>query len=283
DGATRGAIPGGELPAARAWLLLVVIGLGFSPDRDSYCYRCLPAVVKRLKGKKPGMEIATLHSWEVTPAEGVALQRQLASRIDVRTPLTRCELVAGADVSYNRHSPVMWAGVVVVRVADGAVVEECGAMEEARFPYVPGLLSFREAPPLLKAFRQLQSEPDVILVDGQGLAHPRRFGLACHLGLWLNRPCAGCAKSVLCGQFREPGKRAGSLSPLVDGDEVIGSVVRTRTGVRPVVVSAGHRIDLPSAVRVVLQTCRGYRLPEPIRQAHRHVNELRRQQGAGRR
>jgi deoxyribonuclease V len=222
------------------------------------------------------MKVRALHSWDLTPTEAVALQRELAGRIDVRTPLTGWELAAGADVSYSRFSDRFYAGVVVVRRSDGKVVERQSAVRRSPFPYVPGLLSFREAPVLLEAFAQLRTEPDVVLFDGHGLAHPRRFGLACHLGLWLDRPALGCAKSLLIGEHRPPGPRKGNLAALKDKGEVIGYALRTREGVRPVYVSAGHKIDLPSAVRVVLACCRGYRLPEATRQAHLHVNALRR-------
>jgi deoxyribonuclease V len=221
------------------------------------------------------MKIHNLHAWDLTPTEAVALQRKLADRIDTRTPLTRCELVAGADISYERFSDVFYAGVVVVRVADGEVIERRSAVKRNPFPYIPGLLSFREAPALLEAFAQIESEPDAIMFDGQGYAHPRRFGLTCHVGLFLEKPCLGCAKSLLTGTFKEPRPRAGSLSPLIDKGEVIGNVVRTKNKVKPVYVSVGHRIDLPSAVRVALQTTRGYRIPEPTRQAHLYVNRLR--------
>jgi deoxyribonuclease V len=223
------------------------------------------------------MRIHALHSWDLEPTAAVALQRQLADRIDTRTPLPHCELLAGADVSYNRFSSRFFAGVVVLRLPDCTVVERKGAVRELPFPYIPGLLSFREAPALLDALAQLQSEPDAIMCDGQGIAHPRRFGIACHLGLWVDRPCFGCAKSLLTGQFKEPASRTGSLSPLMDRKEVIGDVVRTKDNVKPVYVSAGHKIDLPSAVRLTLASCRGYRIPEPTRQAHLYVNELRRE------
>jgi deoxyribonuclease V len=222
------------------------------------------------------MKIHPLHSWDVTTAEAVTLQRELASRVDVSVPLDRYELIAGADVSYDRYSPVVFAAVVVLRVADFTVVETQGAVYKASFPYVPGFLSFREAPALLEAFARVESGPDVVMLDGQGLAHPRRLGLACHVGLWLDRPCLGCAKSRLIGQFQEPARPAGSTSSLIDRGEEIGKVVRTRTGIQPVYVSPGHKINLESAVRVVTQACRGYRIPEPTRQAHLHVNLLRR-------
>jgi deoxyribonuclease V len=227
------------------------------------------------------MRITPLHPWDLEPAKAVTLQRELAGQVDVRTPLTHCELVAGADVSYARFSNRFFAGVVVVRLSDGETVEKQGAVRETPFPYIPGLLSFREAPALLEAFARLETVPDAVMFDGQGIAHPRRLGIASHLGLWLGLPTIGCAKSLLVGKFRDPGLKAGSVSPLVVGGEVVGNVVRTKDAVKPVYVSAGHRIDLPSAVKVVLESCRGYRLPEPTRRAHLYVNELRRAGGAG--
>ncbi len=222
------------------------------------------------------MKIHPLHSWDLTPTQAVALQRELAAQVDTRAPLVRCELVAGADVSYDRFSNIVFAGVVVLRTDDWTIVERQGAVSEAKFPYVPGLLSFRETPALLEAFARVQSEPDAIMLDGHGYSHPRRCGFACHIGLWLDRPCVGCAKTRLVGKYKEPGLRAGAVAPLYDRDEVIGTVVRTKDRVKPVFVSVGHKIDQRSAVEVVLATCRGYRLPEPTRQAHLHVNALRR-------
>jgi deoxyribonuclease V len=222
------------------------------------------------------MVLPSLHSWDLTPREAVALQKQLADKIDTRTPLGRCELVAGADISYNRFSPVFYAAVVVLRVSDVSIVEVQTAVRTTPFPYVPGLLSFREAPALLEAFAKLRHRPDAVMCDGAGYAHPRRFGLACHMGWWLDLPCLGCAKSVLIGTAREPGKKPGATTPLKDGKEVIGRAVRTKFGVKPVYVSVGNKIDLASAVRLVLECCRGYRVPEPTRQAHLHVNAMRR-------
>lgn len=222
------------------------------------------------------MKIKTLHSWDLTPTEAVALQRELAGRVDTRTPLGPCALVAGADISYERFSPVFYAAVVVVRVADGEIVETQTAIRESPFPYVPGLLSFREGPAVLEALAKLKTTPDAVMFDGQGFAHPRRVGLACHMGLWLNLPTLGCAKSLLIGQARAPGPRRGAMTALRDGRETVGKAVRTRDGIKPVYVSAGHRIDLASAARLVLRCCRGYRLPEPTRQAHLCVNALRR-------
>jgi deoxyribonuclease V len=222
------------------------------------------------------MKIHRLHDWDLTPKEAIALQRELAGRVVTDRPLKRCELIAGADVSYARFSSTFYAGVVVVRVADGEVVERRGAVAESPFPYVPGLLSFREAPALLKAFAAVKTIPDAVMCDGQGLAHPRRLGIACHLGLWLEVPTFGCAKSHLCGDYDDPGPEAGASSPLQLSDDVIGEVVRTKARTKPVFVSPGHKLDVASATRWVLASCRGYRVPEPTRQAHLFVNELRR-------
>ncbi len=222
------------------------------------------------------MDIRPLHSWDVTWPEATALQKQLAARVDTAQPLGRCDLVAGADVSYDRFSPVLYAAVVVLKLPGLEVVETRGVRAMAGFPYRTGYLSFREAPPLVEAFARLDHDPDAVVLDGQGLAHPRRFGLACHLGLWLDRPCVGCAKSRLTGRFEEPAAEAGSWTDLKVGDEVVGAVVRTKARVKPLFVSPGHRIDLAGSIDLVLRCCRGYRLPEPTRQAHLLVNALRR-------
>jgi deoxyribonuclease V len=221
------------------------------------------------------MRIRSLHSWDLEPKAAVALQRKLAARVETGPPLSDVELVAGADISYNRFSPTIYAGVVVLRLSNGQVIERSGVVAEATYPYVPGLLTFREAPAVLRAFARLKSKVDAVLFDGQGYAHPRRVGLASHLGLWLNVPCVGCAKSRLIGEFKPPKREAGSSSDLIDKEEVIGRVVRTKTGINPLFVSVGHKIDLESAVRLTLAACGGYRLPEPTRQAHLFVNELR--------
>lgn len=225
------------------------------------------------------MEFSPLHTWDLDATEAVALQRDLAARVDTATPLGPHPLIAAADVSYNRGSDILYAAVVVVRAGTFEVVERSGVVGRATFPYVPGLLSFREAPPLLDAFRKLQARPDVVLCDGQGIAHPRRLGIASHLGLWLGIPTVGCAKSLLCGTYDEPGPTRGDRSPLVHRKEVVGAVVRTRDRVSPLYVSPGHLCDLESAVALVLETSVKYRLPVPARLAHEYVNELRRQGG----
>ncbi|HLW68762.1 MAG TPA: deoxyribonuclease V [Gemmataceae bacterium] len=222
------------------------------------------------------MHIKRLHRWNVTPKEAVQLQRKMASRIDAQVPLTCMELVAGADISYDLATQKTYATVLLFRLADDQVIETQDVILETKFPYVSGLLTFREAPALLKAFAKLKNTPDVVMIDGQGIAHPRRIGLASNVGLWLDLPTIGCAKSRLIGTFKAPAKQAGSLSPLMDKEEQVGYVVRTRENVNPVFVSVGHKIDLASAVRVVLACCRGYRIPEPTRLADIRVDELRR-------
>jgi deoxyribonuclease V len=221
-----------------------------------------------------------LHRWDLTPAEARELQRTLAGRVDATTTLGPVTRLAAADVSFDRGSPVVFAAVVVIDVATGRLLDSAGAVAPALFPYVPGLLSFREAPAVLAAFEKLSVEPDAVLCDGQGIAHPRRLGLASHIGLWLDRPTIGCAKSRLCGTHEEVGPSRGSTTPLIDGDEVIGRVVRTRRNVKPLYVSPGHRCDIDSAVRLVLEQVGKYRLPEPARMAHEVVNAMRRRAAA---
>jgi deoxyribonuclease V len=222
------------------------------------------------------MKVSRLHSWDVTPKEAVALQRQLAGRIDRTRPLGKCDLIAGCDVSCERFGKVIVAGVVLWRACDNSVHERRSVLMNMDFPYVPGLLTFREAPAIIAAFRKLRATPDVVFVDGQGVAHPRRIGLAAHVGLWLGLPTVGCAKTRLCGTFDPPGAKAGAQSPLVDHDEVVGAVVRTKPRANPLFVSTGNMIDPASAVKAVLSAVRGYRLPQPIRLAHDYVNEERR-------
>jgi deoxyribonuclease V len=191
----------------------------------------------------------------------------------LRGPL---RLVAGADASWDRGSPVLFAAVVVLALPGLEAVESVGVRARARFPYVPGYLSFRELPAVLAAFARLRSTPDLIVYGGHGRAHPRRFGIASHLGVVLDLPTLGCAKSPLVGSFREPGARRGSHAPLLDAGERIGSALRTREGAKPVFVSVGHRITLADARRLALRLSPRFRLPEPIRAAHAAVNALRR-------
>lgn len=196
------------------------------------------------------------------------MQRELASQVRIEPFVGEVNLVAGADVSAQRGRGPARAALMVLSFPELTPVEVAVVEGEVSFPYIPGLLSFREAPLVVEAFARLQARPQLLLVDGQGLAHPRRFGLACHLGLLLDLPTIGCAKSRLVGQHDEVGPQAGQWAPLRDGDEVIGAALRTKAGVKPVYVSVGHRVDLEGALGWVLRLCRGFRLPEPLRQAH---------------
>lgn len=221
------------------------------------------------------MDVPHLHDWPTTEAEAVALQAALAPRVDISPALDRFEFVAGCDIAYHLTEPRLFAAVVVLRAADLAPVEERVVALEVKFPYIPGLLSFREIPALLTAFAELRQPPDVVMLDGQGVAHPRRFGLACHLGLWLNRPCVGCAKSWLAGEYGDPGPAAGDAAPLRIGGAEVGAVVRSAAGAKPVYVSPGHLLDVRSATAAVRATLSGYRHPAPTRAAHVAANRAR--------
>ncbi|MFQ5490010.1 MAG: deoxyribonuclease V [Phycisphaerae bacterium] len=207
------------------------------------------------------------HRWNVSPVRAAALQRELAPSIIARGNVPGARYVAGADLAFTPDQQRCIAGVVVWDLHRQEVVEQRTAVRKVNFPYVPGLLSFREAPALLAAIGKLAIEPDAYIFDGQGYAHPRRFGLACHVGLLIDRPSAGCAKSRLIGHHAEPGRRRGSMTPLIDKGRPIGTVLRTRDKVKPVYVSLGHRLSLSAAEKLVLACCAGYRLPEPTRLA----------------
>lgn len=221
------------------------------------------------------MDIPRLHPWTVGPAEAVAIQERLRHRVRLRDGRRGFQTVGGLDVSYDRRSPWLFAAIVVLSLPDLRRVEEAAVRTRAEFPYVPGLLSFRESPAGLEAWSRLRRPPDCLLCDGQGYAHPRRFGLACHFGLWVDRPTIGAAKSLLVGEHAEPAPARGSVAEVVYQHEVVGMALRTREGARPVYVSAGHRITLERAVATVLLCSPHFRIPEPIRQAHALVNRLR--------
>ena len=216
-----------------------------------------------------------LHRWDVTPREAARLQGDLRGILRIEPFTGPPRLVAGADVAFSRRDDLVFAAVVLMTWPECNSVATATAVREGTFPYVPGLLSFREGPAVLEAFDRLPALPDLLFFDGQGIAHPRRLGLASHLGLLLDIPSIGCAKSRLCGEHEEPGRERGSTAALTDGGEIVGAVVRTRDGVRPLYVSPGHRMDIPSAVAFTLAACKGFRLPEPTRQAHTLVTRLK--------
>jgi len=196
------------------------------------------------------------------------MQHRLSGRVLRNGGMVRPRYIAGVDVSVSRARGVAMGAVVVLEYPGLRLVEARVIDGEVDFPYVPGLLSFREAPLVLRACQALETTPDLILVDGQGIAHPRRIGLASHLGLFLDTPTIGCAKSRLCGSHEAPGVEPGDYTELVGEHEVIGVVLRTKVGIKPVYVSIGHKIDLPAAIHWVMECCKGYRLPEPLRLAH---------------
>lgn len=211
------------------------------------------------------------HRWDVPEEKAIAIQRRLAGDVSLAWEERTVERVAGIDVGFARGKGQAAAAVLSfphLQLVDSARVEM-----EVSFPYIPGLLAFREGPLVLAALERLSVEPDLLICDGHGLAHPRRMGLATHIGVLLDVPSIGCAKSRLVGAHQEPGPRKGSYAWLYDGGEVIGAVLRTRDGVKPVYVSIGHRIDLERAIEFVLRCCTKYRLPEPIRWAHRLASE----------
>ena len=212
------------------------------------------------------MKYRDLHSWDVTPEEARQFQNELRSQVIQTDRFGTINTVAGVDIGLKQDIAI--ASVVVLSFPELRVVDSVVTESPVRFPYIPGLLSFREIPPLLTAFTALQTEPDLVIVDGQGIAHPRRFGLASHLGLILDKPTIGCAKSRLWGRYEEPDSEQDAYTYLRDKGEVIGAAVRTRANVRVVYVSIGHRISLDSARVWVLACCRGYRLPETTRYAH---------------
>lgn len=207
-----------------------------------------------------------LHNWDVTPEEAIAIQQRLRAMLHDAPPISldSVHTIAGIDASYT---DVGRAAIVVLTYPDLQLVEQVTAVRESVFPYVPGLLSFREGPVVEDAMRKLTTQPDLLMFDGQGYAHPRRMGLASHMGLYLDRPSIGCAKSRLVGRYTEPGPNPGDRSPLVDHGETVGVVLRSKPRTNPLFISPGYKMTLENSLEVVLQSLRGYRLPEPTRLA----------------
>lgn len=219
------------------------------------------------------MQIHPLHRWDVTPQEAVRIQQTLAPHVIYDRPLdlTSIRLVAGVDVSVR--AGISRAAVVVMHFPALTVVETVTAAQPTPFPYVPGLLSFREGPSLIEAFEKIQHAPDVFIFDGMGRIHPRRIGIAAHMGLWLQRPTIGCGKSHYLGDYAPPGPARGDFSPLTHDGEVLGAVLRTRQNVKPVYISPGHLADIESALALALACATRYRLPEPVRMAHKAAGD----------
>ena len=214
------------------------------------------------------MEIKPLHKWNLSPREAIELQKQLQHEVVAEDKFPEpIKTVAGIDLGFDVKTDASRAVIVVLSFPELELIESAEAILPIQFPYVPGLLSFRETPVAIKALEKLQITPDLILCDGQGLAHPRRFGIACHIGLIANVPTIGVAKSILVGNFENLGETRGSLAPLIHKNEQVGVALRTKDKTQPVYVSVGHRISLETAVRYVLQCTPKYRLPETTRLA----------------
>jgi deoxyribonuclease V len=209
-----------------------------------------------------------LHGWQVTVAEAKEIQRVLADQVIRRNDLEIPKLIAGVDISREDCDGKARGSVVVIDFPGLVPVEQNVAIREIKFPYVPGLLSFREVPLILAACEGLTVTPDLFIADGQGIAHPRRLGLASHLGLVMGTPTIGCAKSILCGRYGDLGEEPGDYAQLFHKGEVIGVALRTKRGVNPIYVSIGHRVDLKTSIQLVMACLRGYRLPQPTRLAH---------------
>jgi deoxyribonuclease V len=215
--------------------------------------------------------------WNLTPREAIREQERLRERVILEDAFGTIRYVAGADLAFDPETDIAFAGVIVYRFPEMEEVERRQARRKLRFPYVPGLLSFREGPVLLGALARLRTEPDLILIDGHGRAHPRRFGIASHIGVLLDKATIGCAKSLLVGEHDEPALKSGSAAPLWFQGERVGEVLRTRDNVRPIYVTIGHRVSLDSAVEFVKRCCDGFRIPKPTREADHYVGQLRRE------
>lgn len=218
-----------------------------------------------------------LHTnWNLTPREAMRFQEELRDRVVLEDRFEKIRTVAGADLAFDPERGEAAAGVIVYSFPELEEVERRMAWRKLRFPYVPGLLSFRESPVLLAAFARLGREPDLIMIDGHGRAHPRLFGIACHVGILFDKPTIGCAKSLLVGEYEEPALSKGSSTPLLYRGVQVGAVLRTRDKVKPIFVTQGHRVTLHTALELVQHCVDGFRIPRPTREADRYVRELRR-------
>lgn len=222
------------------------------------------------------------HNWKVTPGQAVEIQKKLSLQVCQKRPLPEIRIVAGIDAAYSADGKRCIAGVILWDRQEREVIEKHIAVRPLEFPYIPGLLSFREMPAALAALRKLQHCPDAIICDGQGIAHPRRFGIACHVGVIAKIPTIGCGKSRLIGSYTAPANKRGSASPLSVQKEVVGTVLCTKDRVKPLFVSVGHLIDLPTAEQLVLACATGYRLPEPTRLADHLVSDFKKRGRFGR-
>lgn len=221
----------------------------------------------------------TLNYDSLSPIEAVAIQNELRSKIELKPLDKPITTIAGSDISFNKYSETVYAGIVVMNFPSLQVIETVSVVDEARFPYVPGLLAFREVPALVKCWEQLQTKPDLLVLDGHGISHPRRMGIATHFGVLMQTPTMGCAKSLLTGKYPEPANEPGAATDLVHKNEIVAKVLRTKRATKPVFISPGNLITQDECLQVIMQCVRGYRIPEPTRLTHNFVNQVRILQG----
>ena len=209
-----------------------------------------------------------LHSWKVTGEEAIQIQEDLRSRVILEKTFSEVRKIGGGDVAYPKDRNFLFGAIVVLSFPSLEIVDSATAQAKISFPYIPGLFSFREGPILIRAFEKLKMKPDVMIYDGQGIAHPRGIGLASHIGVWFDLPSIGCAKTPLLNDFITPAASKGSFELIRKEGKEVGAVLRTKDKVKPVFVSPGHRIDLSTSIQLILESCRGFRFPEPLRKAH---------------
>lgn len=215
-----------------------------------------------------------LHSWNVSVEQALLIQDTFKEWIILKRTFPDLKTIGGADVAYSLRGNLFFGAMVVLSFPEMETLDIATADGRISFPYIPGLLSFREGPILIKTFQRLKLKPDVMIYDGQGIAHPRGMGLASHMGLWLDLPSIGCAKTPLLNQFISPGPTRGSFEWIRKQRKKVGAVLRTKQNVKPLFVSPGHRIDLPTSIQLILESCKGYRFPEPLRKAHQLAERI---------
>ena len=225
---------------------------------------------------EPFYKMKSLHPWKVSPIEAIRIQKNLKKRILLKKTFSKVGTIGGGDVSYQKEGALLFGAMVVLSFPKLEILETATAVGRIPFPYIPGLLSFREGPILIKTFQKLKTRPDLMIFDGQGIAHPRGIGLASHLGLWFDLPSIGCAKTPLIGDLITPKPPKGSFELIQKNGKEVGAVLRTKDKVKPLFVSPGYGIDLATSIRIILGACQGFRIPEPLRRAH-HLSRLLRE------
>ena len=215
-----------------------------------------------------------LHSWNVSVEEAIRIQETLRDRIILKNTSLKVRTIGGGDVAYSKSDHLLFGAIVILSFPEMEILDTATCDGKVPFPYIPSLLSFREGPILIKTFQKLKIKPDVVIYDGQGIAHPRGMGLASHMGLWFDLPCIGCAKTPLLDEFISPGPFKGNFEWIRKEREKVGAVLRTKEKVKPLFISPGHRVDLMTSIQLILESCRGFRFPEPIRKAHQITREI---------